>query len=248
MKFDLKLNQLPIFTLICGGIGVLLRFWHYAAGLDESGLLRSSHPAGILVLILSAAVIGIVLWKCWDFKNPAKYSRQYPTSSAGGVGAFVCAAGILLTSMAELVRRETVLSLLAGLLGIAAAIALAFTGLCRLKGLRPHWGFHTLVCLCFALRLISRYQTWSSDPQLFDYCFQLLATIAAMLFSYHRAALDFKAGKRRRLVIFGLLGGYFCCLSLIAYDAPLLYAGLAAWMLTNLGELDSVRDVPAEEN
>jgi hypothetical protein len=158
------------------------------------------------------------------------------------VGAFAGAAGVLLTAMVELIRRESTISLLAGLLGIAAAAALAFTGLCRLKNLRPNFLFHTLVCLFLVLRLISRYQSWSADPQLHDYCFQLLASVSAMLFAYHRAALDLKSENRRPLVVLGLLGTYFCCLSLVASAAPLLYAGLAAWMITNLGELN----IPAQ--
>lgn len=239
MKFDLKYNQLPLFTLLCGGLGALLRIWLYATGLDKEGLLVSAHPAGILVLILTGLVLVFLIWFLRRFKSQGKYSRQFPKSIWGAVGAFAGAAGVLLTAMVDLIRRESAISLLAGLLGIVAAAALAFTGLCRLKkNLRPNFLFHTLVCLFLVLRLISRYQSWSADPQLHDYCFQLLATVSAMLFAYHRAALDLKSENRRPLVILGLLGTYFCCLSLVASAAPLFYAGLAVWMVTNLGELN----------
>lgn len=246
MKIDLKYNQLPLFTLLCGIFGALLRLWHYATGIDESGLLVPVHFAGILLALVCVATIGTILWFCHSFSGQEKYSAQFPASSWGSIGAFTAAAGLLLTSLAELVRREAVFSTLTGLFGIAATAALLFTGLCRLKGLRPHWGFHSAVCLYFVVRLIGRYQVWSSDPQLNDYCFQLLATVCAMLFSYHRAALDAKAGRRRRLVILGLLGGFFSCLSVTASDAPLLYVGLAVWMLTNLGALEP--SAPTEEN
>ena len=248
MKIALKFNQLPLFTLLCGGMGVLLRLWQYGTGLDGDGLLRVGHPAGILVLVLTAAVIGVLLWFTRGFVSGSKYSQQYPASTLGAAGAFAGAAALLLTAMVELVRRDASFAVLTGLLGIAAAAALAFTGLCRLKGLRPNLWFHTALCLYFVLRLISRYQTWSSNPQLHDYCFQLLATVSAMLFSYHRAALDLKSGKRRRTILLGLLGSYFCCLSLVKSDAPLLYAGMAAWMITNLGTLDFSAEVPAEES
>ena len=62
MKFDLKYNQLPLFTLLCGGLGALLRLWLYGTGLDDEGLLVRGHAAGILVLILSALVIGSLIW------------------------------------------------------------------------------------------------------------------------------------------------------------------------------------------
>lgn len=248
MKIDLKVNQLPIFTLLCGGIGILLRLWQYGTGLGEDGLLLVGHPAGILVLVLSAAVAGVLIWFTRDFAGTAKYSCQFPVSTLGAAGAFISAVGLLLTATAELVRQDSPFALLTGVLGIATAAALAFTGLCRLKGLRPNSAFHTVVCLYFVLRLISRYQTWSSDPQLHDYCFQLLATVCAMLFSYHRAALDMKAEKRRHLVILGLLGSYFSCLATVQSEAILLYVGLAAWMITNLGTLDFPDEVPLEES
>lgn len=238
MKFDLKYNQLPLFTLLCGGIGALLRLWLYGTGLDEEGLLLAGHPAGILVLILSAIAIGLLLWFLRHFSAQGKFPRQFPPSVWGSVGAFVGAAGILITAMLGLVRRESSLSLIVGLLGIAAAAAMAFTALCRLKGLRPNFLFHTVICLFFVLRLISRYQSWSADPQIHDYCFQLLSSVCAMLFAYHRAALDLKSGNRRALVIIGLLGAYFCCLSVVASDSALFYAALGAWMATNLGALD----------
>lgn len=247
MKINLKYNQLPLFSLLCGIVGGLLRFWYYATGIDESGLLVPVHFANILLSVLCVAAVGGILWFSWKFPGQGKYSGQFPASTWGGIGAFAAGAGLLITSMLELVRRETTLSVLVGFLGIAATGALLFTGLCRLRGLRPHWGFHSAICIYFVIRLISRYQTWSSDPQLADYCFQLLATVCAMLFSYHRAALDMKAARRRRLVILGLLGGFFSCLSVAASDASLLYAGLAVWMLTNLGTLDIEDPVPVEE-
>lgn len=242
MKFDLKYNQLPLFTLLCGGMGALLRFWLYGTGLDEEGLLTAGHPAGILVLILTAMTIGLLLWFLRHFSAQGKYPRQFPASVLGSVGAFVGAAGFLITAMMELVRRENALFLPIGLLGIAAAAALAFTGLCRIKALRPNFLFHTVVCLFFVLRLISRYQSWSADPQIHDYCFHLLSTVCAMLFAYHRAALDLKSGNRRPLVILGLLGTYFCCLSVVATGDALFYASMGAWMVTNLGALDIPRE------
>lgn len=247
MKFDLKFNQLPLFTLLCGGIGCLLRLWLYGAGLDEDGLLAANHPAGILVLILAALTAGLLLWFLRHFHTHGKYTRQFPPSIPGAAGSFAAAVGLLLTAMIALVRHEAAFSLLTGILGIAAAAAMAFTGLCRIKALRPSFLFHTILCLFFVLRLISQYQTWSADPQLHDYCFQLLATVCAMLFAYHQAALDLKSTDRRPLVITGLLGTFFSCLSLVATDDALFYASLAVWMITNLGELDISPKTPRED-
>lgn len=247
MKFDLKYNQLPLFTLLCGGLGALLRLWLYGTGLDDEGMLVAAHPAGILVLILTALTIAALLWFLRRFSAQGKFSRQFPASLWGSLGTFAAAACILLAALLDLVRRESALSLLAGFIGIAAAGAMVMTALCRYKGMRPNFLFHTLICLFFVARLISRYQSWSADPQLHDYGFQLLATVCAMLFSYHRAALDLKNGDRRSLVIIGLLGTYFCCLSVVASDAYFFYAAIGAWMVANLGVLDIPAPASGEE-
>lgn len=248
MKFDIKPTQLPLFALLCGGIGALLRLWQYATGLDADRLLLAGHPAGILVLVLTAVVIGLLFWFTRNLADQSKYKEQFPVSVLGALGAFAGAAGLLLTSMIELIRQEVPFAPLLGLLGIAAAAGLTFTGLCRLKGLRPNFLFHTLVCVYFALRLISSYQDWSADPQLHDYCFQLMATVCAMLFSYHRAALDIRHTARRPLILLGLMGSFFSLLATVASAAPLLYVGLACWMLTNMGTLASPVPSREEEN
>lgn len=237
MKLNLKSNHLLYLTAACGAMGALLRAWQYSTGLDEENLLSPAHPAGILVFIFSVAVIATLFWFTRGATARAKYARQFPASPIAAAGAFCGAAGLLVTAMITLVRREESFYFITGIVGILAAGALVFTGFCRLKGRRPSFVFHTTVCVYFIFRLLSRYQNWSADPQLHDYCFQLLATVCAMLFSFHRASLDLKVTHRRRLMLLGLAGGYFGCLSLVYTDAFWLYLGTSAWMLTNLGSV-----------
>lgn len=235
MKTSPKFHWLSLLTLLCGGIGILLRSWLYGTGLDSSNLLSSTHPAGYLVLVLSlgtALALFLFTRRCTAQR---KYSELFPASVAGGAGTWAGAVGILLTAIIALVRKDGTAAILTGFAGILAAAALVFVGLCRMKGRRPGYYFHTVVCVYFLLRLITSYKSWSSDPQLHDYCFQLLATVCIMLYCYHRAALDWRPGSPRAMVLLGLLGVYFCCLSLVRSDAPFLYAGTGVWMLTNLG-------------
>lgn len=239
MKIDFKSNWLILLTLLCGLVGLLLRAWLYGSGLGEDNLLAANHIAGILVVILSVAAAVALLLLTRNCSTRGKYADAFPACPIAAVGSFVGAAGILITSMIDLIRKDVSFAPVLGLLGIIAGAALVFTGYCRLKGRRPSFLFHTMVCLYFMLRLISLYQGWSADPQLHDYCFQLLAIVCIMLYAYHRAAQDLKVAPRRQLVLYGLLGAYFCCLSLVRSDAIWLYAGMAVWMLTNLGTLKS---------
>lgn len=230
---------LPYAALLAGGVGALLRLWLYGTGLDGEDLLSTHHPAGYLVLILTLAVIAAGIWQIRFCAGREKFSHHFPASAVGCAGAMAGSFGLLITAMVDLIRRDTSLALISGFVGIVAAAALAMVGWCRLKGRRPGLAYHSVLCVYFILRLISRYQLWSSDPQLHDYAFQLLATVCAMLFSYHWAALDMQPRSRKRLSLLGLLGVYFCCLSLVRSDGALFYLGLGAWMLTNLGSLEA---------
>ena len=87
------------------------------------------------------------------------------------------------------------------------------------------------------VRLVSHYRHWSTDPQLQDYCFQLLAIVFLMLATYYRAAFDVDMGRRRPLVICHLAAVYFCCLSLIDGSSLCYYLPLIAWIFTDLCNL-----------
>ena len=64
MKKYLKPATLPWFVLITGGMGIALRFWLLSSGVDAKGLLKSGHPAIILLWILTVITAGVVIYGC----------------------------------------------------------------------------------------------------------------------------------------------------------------------------------------
>ena len=82
--------------------------------------------------------------------------------------------------------------------------------------------------------MISRYQLWSSDPQLQDYCFYLTAYVALMLTAYHHAAFDARMGSHKALWLYSLAAVYLGCLSLKGNMDIALLLGCSAWAFTNL--------------
>ena len=85
--------------------------------------------------------------------------------------------------------------------------------------------------------MVSRYQMWSSDPQLQDYCFYLTAYVALMLTAYHHAAFDAGMGSHKLLWFFSLAAMYLCCLSLKGNADTVLLLGCGVWAFTNLTHL-----------
>ena len=153
------------------------------------------------------------------------------------VSAFAALVGIAFTTGREFAEFSSRMHLIVWLLGICAMAAMGRIGLCRLTGKKPHFLLSAVFCIYCALRMVSRYQLWSSDPQLQDYFFYLGAYMALMLAAYHHAALDEGAGRHRSLWFFSLMAVYLCNLSLRGGMDTLLLLGCGAWAFTNLPRL-----------
>lgn len=236
MKQFLNHKNLPWLTLIAGGIGLMLRIWLLNSG-DDRGFLPHGHISAILLYILTALFVAALVVATRPLVQADKYRFNFPASRLGGIGAWVAAFAFGMTSIVDLLSSADVISTFAALFGILSAAALIFAGHCRWKGLHPSALFHIAVCAYLMLRLICMYRQWSSDPQLLDYCFQLLALVCLMLAAYHRATFDANFGIRHSYVLFNLGAVYFCCLSLAGPDNVLFFLGAGVWMITDLCNL-----------
>lgn len=232
MKSILKPQNLPWITSACGGIGLLLRLWLLVSA-DSSGFLPVWHISEILLWLLTAAVIGLLLYATRNLTQAAKYRFNFPPSLPGGIGAWLGALGIGGSSLVELLTGSDTLTAVTGVLGLITAAVLVFLGNCRRRGTHPSSVFHTVICVYMLVRLICQYRHWSSDPQLQDYCFQILAIVCLMLAAYHRATFCANFGKRRPYAFFNLAAVYFCCLALPGWENTAFFLGCGIWMFTD---------------
>ena len=247
MKKYLNPDLLPLITLGLGTIGMLLQLWQYLGGREESGLPLPGHISGVLLLILTAIALLLILIFTWQLRQGSKYFYNFPMSLPGCVGAAAGAVGLLVAAVGDLSRND-LLSIISGVLGILAAVSLCVLALCRLRGRQPNVLLHICVTVYLMLHLIYQYRVWSSEPQLFSYCWPLLATVCIVLSSYQSAAFDGNLGARRPHAFFHLTAVYFCCLSLIGDHEPGFYLAMLAWMFTDICRLSPMpRQFPREE-
>ena len=232
MKQLIHHKNLPWLTLVAGGIGLLLRLWLQSTSNDKGFFLRG-HISGTLLIVLSVLFLLLLWFSTRDLKQAGKYRFNFPASVPGGIAAYIAGAGFAITSITDLLHAEDTLALFAAILGILSAAALVFVGMCRLKGRHPSMLFHSVICAHLMLRLICLYRVWSSDPQLMDYCFQLLALVCAMLAAYHRATFNANFGSRRSYAFFNLASVFFCCLSLTGPENIALYLAMGLWLFTD---------------
>ena len=200
MKNTSKPNILPIITLGAGALGMYLQTWLYATGVDKSGLLRNEHPANILLLILSAAVMALILFYLHGVRDIPAYRYLFPQSVPAAVGCIVAAVGVLIVVIKELIQTPDTISLVSCVLGVLTALSLVSTGICRQKRKRPNYYLHFAITAYLMIHVVSQYRVWSSEPQLQVYIFPLLASVFLMLCCYYRTLLDTGVNNRRRYV------------------------------------------------
>ena len=220
----LRPRQLKAAVLISGLIGLELYRVLYAMGLDGRGLLKPGHPAWIGLILLSIAVGGLIFLST----APLRGSKGWlPSSILAAVGCGLAAVSTVLTGLSGLAEGYLLYTIPA-LLAAAAFAGLAF---CRLRGLKPHFLLHVLICIHFALQMLRLYQTNSFDPQVADYLFQLLACVALTVTAYQMAAMELGQGQRRWLWTAALAAVYLCAVSL-GSSATWMYLTGGFWAFT----------------
>ncbi len=237
MKRFINPLNLPLWTLLTGGVGLLLRIWLMTSGVDQTGFIVTGHIAAILLFLLVIGAMVSLFLLTRDMVEAAKYDFNFPASNVGGYGAFVAAAGIGIGAFVDIFLAADTLELITALFGLGAALLLVLTGHHRRKGTTPSLLLHIGICLYLMLRLVCYYRHWSSDPQILDYCFQLVATASLMLSTYQRATFDAQEGKRRPYAFFSLTAIFFSCISLVGWSNILFFLSVIIWLITDLCSL-----------
>lgn len=232
MKTFLNPKDLPLAAGLMGIGGALLRLLAALLATDRRGLIQQGHILVILLWAVTALTVLLVTLPVRQLGGSRKYNLNFSASKAAAFGCGVMALCVMVTAAFSLERSG--LGYLRYGLGLAAGSCLIFLAYGRFRGIHVSFLFHCVVCVFFAIHMVSRYRVWSGDPQLLNYVFEVFASVGLMLFAYQQAAFEVGLGKRRTQLWLGLMSGYFCLVSLPGVSYPLLYLGGAVWTLTNL--------------
>ena len=233
MKNPVKAETTKYLMLTVAALGLALRILLYSTGMDGRGLLVRFHWTSVALTVLTAAVLVAVFLGTRTVGGSIKCRSAYPASPLAAAGAFAAMAGIGITTVMGFGEFSTRLHLIIWVLGLCATICMGIIGFCRLTGKTPTFLLYAVLCVYFALRMVSGYQNWSADPQLQDYCYYLLAYVTLMLTAYHHAAFHVGVGKHRSVWFFSLMAMYFCIVSLLGTTELYLLLGCGIWAFTN---------------
>lgn len=212
-------------TAVLGGIlGLFLRFWLEADAIDDRGLLELGHPAHLSLWVLGLGMAVFLALATFRYQNTTK---KAPAPKKNTVAAVGCIPGILVLVW-SMIQAENLLTIL---LTALALVGLTTVALSRFMGKTPPLFAHGFLCIGLTIMLLDLYRTWSFDPQLHHYCFQLLACVALSVASYQYAAMDGSLGSDRKLWFWSLMAGFLC---ITAMNAGPAYPAAAIWVLTGL--------------
>ena len=198
----------------------------YATGIDGRGLLKSGHFAWVLLCILSVAMGAVIFASASQLRGgDVRFRKSLPAAVCCGLAL----VSTVFTGLSDLWGGYLIYAIPAFL----AACAFAAVTHCRLRGRKPNFGMHSLICIHFTLQLLKLYQANSFHPQFQDYIFQILACVALAVTAYQLAAADLSRGSRRWLWTAGMAAVYLCALSLGSTSTGLFLTG-GAWAFTAL--------------
>ena len=224
MKHPFRSHILPLFTMGAGGLGFALRLWLFSA-VDEKGLLPAKHPAGTLLFLLSAAVLGI-LFLASRHIEPRTVNRK----ALRPVSATACllgGLGLIFNTM-TIMGSTSKLTVPALILNLAGGLVMLFMAFLKFRGKKlPYWLPAALTAVLM-VTTVAQCQVWGTEPQLQVYFFPLMASIFLILTAYQKTALLARSGKRSLLAFFSQSAAFFCCLSFNSFH-KFFYCGLFLW-------------------
>lgn len=224
-----RLKLLRTTALSAGLLGMTLRTLLYATAIDHKGLLIAGHWATWSILILTGLVLILMLAISWKAQGPSAYEDCFPRSFFQGTTSLLVAGIIAMESIPLFSTTRDILGVLTSVFGVASGAAMLVVAICRFFGKRPFFLCHSILCVFFALHMVSQYRHWSSDPQLMNYGFYLVAFICLMLTSYFLAGFDANMVNRRALWFFSMAAAYFCCLAMPESGEAALLIACALW-------------------
>ena len=224
-----------VLLLLAAAAGLALRLWQLGDAFDAAGLPLAGRPSTWALGVLSAAAAVAVAFLARGLQPRAVYTETFSSGRPELAVSLLAAALILAGSAADLAAGAAGAALLVGFLGVVSALCVGVTAVQRSRGIVPPLAVHLLPCVYLVVRLIVDFKSWSVDPAVLDYCYDLFAAIAAMCAAFHLGSFCFDRGQRRMTAFWCLLCPYFSAVVLAGggLSRCLLAAGLGLWTAIN---------------
>lgn len=207
------------------------------SGFDGKGLLIAGNPSVMLLWSITGVYLVAVLVLLPLLGGNGTYEDNYPSCALSG-GTMILAG--LITAFAGLNRMVPGMILPAALT-IGVGVLMGVAGVFRILGKNPTAWPDLLIGGFYAWWLLTSYSGWNANPHVQRYAFHLLAGVAVLLFTLHRARLAGGYPERKRLVFFGLAGIFLCFAALPGAGDPLFFLAGGLWCAGGMPHLNKLK-------
>ena len=206
-------------------------------GFDGKGLLLAGNPDRMLLWGIVGVYLLTALVLLFRLGENGTYADNYPACALSG-GVMILAGLVLGFSGLDMLVPETIQS---AVMTMAAAVLMMFCGVMRLLGKNPSAWPDLLIGVYNAWWLITSYSGWNANPHVQRYAFHLLAGVAVLLFTLHRARLAGGYMERKRLVFFGFAGILLCLAALPGADNGMHFIASGLWCAGGMPDLNRLK-------
>lgn len=224
-----------LLTLAAAAGAYLLRSQQLEQAFDETGKMIAGMGRGPFVWICLAALVVFAV-VCFLMKRRETYDVIAGRSLL--VMALTMAAAVIMIfgCVSNFLDLDQMTDVLVATGGVVTAICWVLVGLDRVRNRPLPAAAYMVPALIFAVELICEFRYWSRDPQILDYCFDLLSLICVMIATFHLGGFCFDKGHRRTSVFFHMAGVFFTAAAMVDGSTASRARCCAAllWMLANL--------------
>ena len=244
---------MPLFSLVAGIVGMILRKKELATIFDSvTGLAESGAKVTTLLILLSVIVaVASVVYAVIGCRN-GTVEEPYevimsPKSLIGLLLMFVSGAAIIVGGMwyflaARLESASRLYSIVFAVFAVASGVSqfsLAAAAYRRKKS--EGMGIASVVTPLFlSLWLVATYRSFGTEPSLLRFCGICLALIMATLSFYYSAGFAFGRKKLKRTIALNLIAIYMCTVALADFaqlHTRFILCGLIITMCVNTTSL-----------
>lgn len=192
----MKQNKHNALLIPLAAAGFALRYFVYRYAVDAKNLVVTTHPLTVLLWVLTVAALAYLAntFLCRETEG-----KCFPVGSAAFLSHGLLGVGMACVVLMNDAPTAGLLGLLWKLFGLAGAAGLLLAGFDHFRRKQPFFGYYGLACLFALTHVVVHYQLWCSNPQLTDYGFDLLGTVALAFMSYQLSAMAVGLGKKKTL-------------------------------------------------
>ena len=206
-----------------GGLG--LQFWYLQGGEDAKGLLTLGHPGQVGAYLLLALALVLSLISCRQIQSPRIPAKIRSLGTVLAALFFAVAAG-------SFVREGRYLLFALSALALVSTLYILWA---HSKSRRPHYLAYGIFVIYFMLYLLSRYQTYSAEPEISRYVFKILALVSMMMVFYQQTAIRAGVGRFRTYHFWRSMTLFLSLTAIPSAEVPALYLATALWLMLDPG-------------